>query len=256
MRIKTPVPGKSGLGMGKIGDLGELGIRRLRNLKNLSFLDRSRMSFRGGTAMEIDPETKSPPEIYHLLTSVITPRPIAWVSTLSPRGIPNLAPFSFFCGVGSHPPALAFSPVNRRDGSKKDTVRNIEAMGEFVVNTVPFRLAGAMNATSADLAYEESEFAHAGLTPVTSSAVLPPGVAEAPVRMECRLLQIVPVGEGPLAANLVIGRIVRFHVSESVLSGDRIDAAKLDAIGRMGGDVYARTTAIFQLPRPTFPPAR
>src|SRR6185295_2122157 len=124
------------------------------------------------------------------------------------------------------------SPVTRRDGSKKDTLRNVEATGEFVVNAVPWRLAEAMNASSADLPYEDSEFARAGLAPVTSKAVKPPGVAESPARMECKVLQIVPVGEGPLSAHLVIGRVVHFHVDEALLADGHVDSGRLDAIAR------------------------
>ena len=203
--------------------------------------------------MRIDPASLTVPEVYRLMTALIVPRPIAWVSTLSAQGAPNLAPFSYFMGVGSNPPALAFSPVNRRDGSKKDTLRNIEDTGEFVVCIVPFRLAAVMNATSADLPHGEDEFAHTGLTPAPSEAVKPPGVAESPARMECRLLRIVPVGEGPLAANVVIGQVLRFHLDDEVAPGGLVDAARLDAVARMGGDLYSRTTDRFELKRPKSP---
>ena len=202
--------------------------------------------------MLIDVTTTAPRDIYKVLIACITPRPIAWVSTLSPNGVPNLAPFSFFNGIGANPPSVLFCPVNRRDGSKKDTLLNIEATREFVVNVVPFSLAKPMNDTSADLAYEVNEFETAGVDAAPSLKVKPPRVKESPVYMECVLHQIVYVGDGPLGANVVIGRIVCLEVADSVLGTDgQIDARKLDTVGRMGGSLYSRTTDLFELQRPT-----
>jgi flavin reductase (DIM6/NTAB) family NADH-FMN oxidoreductase RutF len=201
--------------------------------------------------MLIDPATTAPRDIYKLLIACITPRPIAWVSTVSPRGVPNLAPFSFFNGIGANPPSVLFCPVNRRDGSKKDTLLNVEATKEFVVNIVPFSLAKPMNDTSADLAYEVNEFETAGIDAVPSLKVKPPRVKDSPVYMECVLHQIIHVGEGALGANVVIGRIVCLEVSDAVLNASgEVDARKLDTIGRMGGSLYSRTTDLFELPRP------
>jgi len=189
--------------------------------------------------------------MYRIMISVITPRPIAWVSTLSPHGIPNLAPFSFFNGVAANPPTVVFSCVNRRDGSKKDTVLNIEQTPEFVVNVVSFDQAGPMNRCSEEFPYEVNEFEKCGLTGLASEKVQPPRVKEAKVHLECVLHQMVHVGTGPLAANLVIGRIVLMHVADCVLGTDGLpDPQKLDAIGRMGGEGYTRTTELFELPRP------
>ncbi|HET6249208.1 MAG TPA: flavin reductase family protein [Tepidisphaeraceae bacterium] len=201
--------------------------------------------------MTIDPATTPARDVYRHLVACITPRPIAWVSTISPGGITNLAPFSFFNGVGANPPAVVFSPVNRRDGSRKDTVINIEANRQFVVNIVSEATAERMNCTSAELPYEVSEFETCGLTPLASVRVKPPRVKEAAVQMECELIQIVPVGEGPLAANLVIGRIVMLHASDDVLDEQRqIDPQKLATIGRMGTDLYSRTRDRFAMKRP------
>ena len=201
--------------------------------------------------MILDPASTPPRDVYRLMISCITPRPIAWVSSISPRGIPNLAPYSFFNGVGANPPSVVFCPVNRRDGSKKDTLLNIEATPEFVINIVPYSLAKPMNETSAELPYEVNEFESAGMTAVPSIKVKAPRVKEAPVHLECVLHQIVPVGTGALGANLVIGRIVWIEVADRVLGADgQIDPGKLDTIGRMGGSLYARTTDIFELPRP------
>lgn len=201
--------------------------------------------------MTIDPTNIPIRDMYRHLVACITPRPIAWVSTISPRGITNLAPFSFFNGIGANPPAVVFSPVNRRDGSRKDTVLNIEANRQFVVNIVSEHLAERMNCTSAELPYEICEFEKCGLTREPSLRVKPPRVKEARVQMECELMQIVPVGEGPLAANLVIGRIVMLHADDDVLDADgQIDPATLDTIGRMGGDWYSRTRDRFAMKRP------
>ena len=200
--------------------------------------------------MKLDPETMSPTALYHTMVSTIVPRPIAWVSTISAQGQLNLAPYSFFTGVTASPPSIVFSPVNKNDGSKKDTVRNIEAIGQFVINVVPHRLAEQMNLTSADFEFGVSEFEKAGLTEKPSEKVDPPGVLESPIQLECELMQIVTVGEGPGAANLVIGKILMMHINDDVLTQGRIDANKLDAIGRMGGALYSRTTKTFTVQRP------
>jgi len=185
------------------------------------------------------------------MVGTILPRPIAWVSTVAPDGRTNLAPFSFFQGVTANPPTLMFVPVNNRDGGKKDTVRNIELVPEFVVNLVPRALAESMNRTSALLPYGESEFEAFGIARAPSSRVRPPRVDGAPVAFECALHQIVHIGEGPLAANVIFGRILAAHVREDVLGpGGLPDAQKLDLVGRMGGEDYATTRDTFSLARP------
>jgi flavin reductase (DIM6/NTAB) family NADH-FMN oxidoreductase RutF len=190
-------------------------------------------------------------DIYTWMTATIQPRPIAWVSTISPDGRTNLAPFSFFQGITASPPTLMFVPVNTRDGARKDTVRNIELVPEFVVNTVNFALAGKMNATAALLPHGESEFEAFGVASTPSTRVRPPRVAEAPVAFECTLHSIVRIGEGPLAANVIFGSIHLVHVSNSVLGPDgRPDPARLDMIGRMSGEEYTRTTERFSIVRP------
>lgn len=201
--------------------------------------------------MLLDFAALKPRDAYAWMISTILPRPIAWVSTISPDGKTNLAPFSFFQGITANPPTLMFCPVNSRDGVKKDTVRNIEAVPEFVVNLVPFALAEQMNASSATLPYGESEFEAFGIAATPSERVRPPRVAAAPVAFECTLDRFVHLGEGPLAANVVFGRIVVAHVSEAVLGADgRPDSAKLDLIGRLGGEGYTRTRERFELERP------
>lgn len=194
--------------------------------------------------MDYDPAQLSTSAAYALMIRAITPRPIAWVATLSPGGVPNLAPFSYFAGVGSNPPTLMISIANRPNGEKKDTLKNIEASGEFVVNIVPGKLAQPMVRSADELPYESSEFTHTGLEPAPSHKVRPPRVAAAPIHLECRALEIVRIG----AANAVFGEIVWFHVEDEVLSLDeKIDPAKVDSIGRLGGLSYCRTAERFEL---------
>ena len=204
--------------------------------------------------MIIDPQRASSRDVYRQMICCIIPRPIAWVSSISVDGVPNLAPFSFFNGVGANPPSIVFSPVNKRDGSRKDTVVNIEATREFVVNVVSFAQAGKMNGTSAEYAPEVNEFAACGLSEAPAERVAAPRVKEALVHLECVLDRIVPVGSGPLAANLVIGRIVLIHAEDSVLDEHgMIDPGNLDAIGRLGGNAYTRITERFDIARPDRP---
>ena len=201
--------------------------------------------------MRLDFTTLRPRDAYGWMISTILPRPIAWVSTISAEGRTNLAPFSFFQGVCANPPTLMFVPVNTRDGTKKDTVRNLEQVPEFVVNLVPFALAEQMNATAALLPYGESEFEKFGIAATPSQQVRPPRVAAAPVAFECTLDRFVHIGEGPLAAHVTFGRILVAHVADAVLGTDgRPDPAKLDLIGRMGGESYTRTTERFTIKRP------
>ena len=203
-----------------------------------------------GAAMHLDFTTLSPRDAYSWMADTITPRPIAWVSTLSPEGHTNLAPFSFFNGITGNPPTLMFSAVNNRGGVKKDTVRNIEATGEFVVNLVSHVLTEKMNDCAAMLPYGDSEFAKFGINPAASTQVRPPRVAPAPVAFECRLHSIVLIGEGAGAANVIFGRIVSAYVSDAVLVGGAIDPALLDTVGRLGGENYVTTRDRFSLKRP------
>jgi len=201
--------------------------------------------------MLLDFASLRPRDAYGWMISTILPRPIAWVSTISADGKTNLAPFSFFQGVTANPPTLMFCPVNTRDGTKKDTVRNIEQVPEFVVNLVPFALAEKMNACAALLPYGESEFEAFDIATAPSARVRPPRVAAAPVAFECTLDRFVHIGEGPLAANVVFGRIQLAHVADAVLGADgKPDPGKLDLIGRMGGESYTRTTERFDVTRP------
>lgn len=201
--------------------------------------------------MQLDFSEIRPREAYQWMISMIVPRPIAWVSSISPAGVVNLAPFSFFNGVTSRPPTLMFVPVTKIDGTPKDTLRNIEATEEFVVNLVSAAQAEVMNATAAALPPDESEMARFAIAAAQSECVAPPRVAEAPIAFECRLERIVTMGDGPGVANVVFGRILRAHVADEILDDQqRIDPRKLDLIGRMGGEDYCTTRDQFTVSRP------
>ncbi|HVR84721.1 MAG TPA: flavin reductase family protein [Planctomycetota bacterium] len=195
--------------------------------------------------MQIDPSGLSPRDRYRLMISCIIPRPIAFVTTLSREGISNLAPFSFFNGVTSDPPILSLSISTKRDGSKKDTWRNIEETGEFVVNVVVPELMDAVQIGARELPHNESELDLSGLATLPSVKVRPPRLADSPVQMECTLLKVVEVEE----TGLILGRVVLFHAREEVVEGGRVDPRRLTFIGRLGGDSYCRVSDIFERKR-------
>jgi flavin reductase (DIM6/NTAB) family NADH-FMN oxidoreductase RutF len=202
--------------------------------------------------MTIDPSTREPLEVYRLLSGSILPRPIAFVSTISADGVRNLAPFSFFTVASANPPVIAFVTAVRGGANpKKDTLANIEATGEFVVNICSEDFATQMNQTAGEYPPDVDEFVLSGLTPVPSDVVKAPRVAESRVNMECKLRQLVPVSDKPLGGTLILGEVVRFHVRDSMVNAlCEIDADQLDAIGRMGGPSYVRTKDRFELIRP------
>lgn len=188
---------------------------------------------------------------FKTLLSCVLPRPIAFVSTISTDGVPNLAPFSFFNAVGTNPPAVIFSPATKADGSDKDTIVNLRAVKEFVVNVVPHNIRNAMNEASYAFPPDVNEFEAAGFTPLESRFVRPFRVAESPVHLECKLIQIVPVGDGPLSANICIGEIVCFHVADEMLLDDgSVDVEKIDLVGRLGGPDYSTIRDRFAMPKP------
>lgn len=206
--------------------------------------------------MDIDPDKLPVRDRYALLIGSILPRPIAWVSTVSPAGVTNLAPFSFFTGVSAEPMSVCFCPVNNRDGERKDTLRNVEATREFTVNVVSEANVEKMNQTSAAYPYGVSEFEEVGLTPVESLRVRPPRVKESLVSMECKVIQVVALGSGPLAGHIVIGKVVMYHADDSVFKDGRLSHKDLKTVGRMEGAWYTRTQDAFELPRPVMEPKR
>jgi len=205
--------------------------------------------------LTVDPAAHAPRDVYKLMTGLIVPRPIALVSTVDAAGAANLAPFSFFCGVGSAPPTLLFCPALRANGgpepaSRKDTLHNVETTGEFVVNVVSEAIAPAANIAAAEVPPEVDEFALAGLTPLPSEMVRPPRVAESPAQMECKLLQVIYTSHRPAGGVIVLGEIVRFHVRADLIDNFRVDPAGLDAVGRMAGNTWVRTRERIELVRP------
>ena len=196
-------------------------------------------------------------ELYGILLNSVAPRPIAWVSTLSASGQPNLAPFSFFNAMCVDPPLLGFSPGLRQPkqadvshGEPKDTLRNIRETNEFVVNVVTYDLLRPMNVTSGEYDPSVNEFQLAEVTPVPSRLVRPSRVAESPVSFECKLHQILDFSPAPTSSSLVIGEIVAIHLDDAHIKDGRLDRNSLDLIGRMGGIQYTRTTERVELARP------
>ncbi|MBN2470927.1 MAG: flavin reductase family protein [Anaerolineae bacterium] len=202
------------------------------------------------------PDEMPPRAAYRLMLSSIVPRPIAWVSTLGPDGIPNLAPYSFFNGISGKPLIIMLAIAQKSDrfgGGIKDTLYNLQATGEFVINIVDLTLAEAMNQTAGEWPYTTDEFAVADLQAAPSLDVRPPRVAGARVAMETRLHQIVPVSGS--TTTIVLGRIVRFHVRADLLRADGlVDAARLEPLARLGGAEYAALGDIFTLERPRVEP--
>ncbi|MPZ71750.1 MAG: flavin reductase family protein [Nitriliruptorales bacterium] len=193
--------------------------------------------------LEIDPAAQTSRENYFLLTGLVVPRPIAWVSSLSENGVRNLAPHSYFNIVSSDPPIVHFTQTGR-----KDTLTNVETTGEFVINFVSVELAEAMNLTAADFPHDEDEFAWAGLEAAASTRVSPPRVAAVRAAFECRVRTILEMGNG----NMVFGDVVAVHVDESVFRDGRVDMARLAAVGRLGGSWYSAVDDPFRLDRPTW----
>lgn len=202
--------------------------------------------------MNVRPEQVSHRDFYRIILGCVAPRPIAWVSTLH-NGRLNLAPFSFFNAMSAQPPMLGFCPSLRQvegQTAPKDTLRNIRATGEFVVNVVTFAVAEAMNLTSGEYDCSVDEFALAKLTTRPSQIVRPPQVAESPISFECKLNRIIDFGTEPGSTSLVVGEIVCAHMEDDVVRDGRLDPNALDLIGRMGGTQYSRTTERFDLKRP------
>jgi flavin reductase (DIM6/NTAB) family NADH-FMN oxidoreductase RutF len=201
-----------------------------------------------------------PPKTDHGLplnpfSACIVPRPIGWVSTMDKDGRPNLAPFSFFNGVGYTPPTVMFCPNGRDlDGGLSHSLLNVQETKEFVVNIATFDLRYSMNLTSRQLKRGESEFKLAGLTEEPSRRVRPPGVAESPIRLECRHVQTVhlPSTEPGFPLNVVFGQVVGVHISELVLTAGRVDYSKLQPIARLGYRQFAVIRDLFEMPSEEF----
>ena len=201
--------------------------------------------------MIVDPASTDYLNVYKLLIGSVVPRPIAFVSTISPEGAFNVAPFSFFTVASSHPPVLVFTVGNRATPDPcKDTLRNITTAREFVVNIVSEEFGPKMNLCAGDYPPDVDEFQVSGLTPIPSDVVKAPRVAESHINMECRLLYTLSMSALVNGGNLVLGEVVRFHVDDAYFKNYRIDQDKLRAIGRMAGNSYTRTEDRFDMIRP------
>lgn len=200
--------------------------------------------------MKIIPANLSKRDSHELLMSAILPRPIAFVSTIGEDGIFNLAPFSCFSPIGMKPALVCLQISRKRDGQKKDTLKNIEFTRDFVVNVVDESMAEAMNQSSADYPGDVDEFKEVGLTALKSDLVKAPRVAESKINMECKLVQFLEFGEVPTGSHIIIGEIVLAHIRDELWSGDQIDISKWKPIGRLGGQLYCRMTDRFEMKRP------
>lgn len=199
--------------------------------------------------MELDLEGKHADRAYAILASLVIPRPIAWVTTLSPDGKINAAPFSFFNVLGANPPIVGFCPGDRDNGEPKDTARNVRVTHEFVVNLVDENVAGAMNKTAASIPYGENELKLAGLTAAASSVVRAPRIAESPASLECVEWGTLQIGDN----RLIIGLVKRVHVRDELFDPDtlRIRSEAFHVIGRMASpNWYCRTGDRFEMKRP------
>ena len=202
--------------------------------------------------MLLDFNVLEPLERYRWLASTITPRPIAWVSSQSVEGVSNLAPFSFFQVISDDPPTLMVNVNHRADGGLKDTLLNVQASGELVIQLVSFAQAEAMNASAAVLPYGISEFEQCGIASQPSQRIAPPRVAEAAVAFECRVAQIQAYPAEKPNCHLIFAEVLLAHIDDAVLNEQgRIDPHKLDLVGRLGGIAYSRTRDTFEMRRPT-----
>ena len=195
------------------------------------------------------------PERSRLLTRVVAPRPVAFVSSLSASGVGNLAPFSFFTAGGSNPPSVVFCTVNDRHGNTKHTLQNIRETGEYVINIVTRAMTDRINTASFEYPADIDEFDVAGFTRTPSRIVAPPGVAESPVQLECRLHTVLSHGEGPSASNYIVGEVVHISVDDAVCTDGLPDNAKIEHLSRLGADYYSHIdpATLFSLARPRTP---
>lgn len=208
------------------------------------------MPYGKGTQVKIDPTTLSDRDNYYLLMGVVVPRPIAWVSTMGQNGVANAAPFSGFMVASSRPPIICFS-VAHRHSEKKDTVRNIEYTGDFVVNVVDELMAEAMNVTGGDFPPEVSEFKEARLTPVPGDLIRSPRIGEAPISLECRVERMFQMGADP--NTVIFGNVLRYHLRDGLYGDGQVDPTRLKPLGRLAKDFYCHTQDIFVMKRHAVP---
>ena len=204
--------------------------------------------------LTIDPKEIPIPQLHQYLIGSIGPRPICFASTVSKDGKPNLAPFSFFNIFSANPPIVIFAPNNSgRDGTPKHTYLNVKEVPEVVINVVTLEMVEKMNVAAAPWEYGVNEFEKAGFTPLASDLIKPFRVAESPVQLECKVLEVKEMGTGGGAGNLVICQVIKVHINEDVLGEDgKISQLKMNLVGRLGGNWYCKTdeNSLFQLAQP------
>ncbi|QOI97747.1 MAG: flavin reductase family protein [Flammeovirgaceae bacterium] len=204
--------------------------------------------------MQIDPKETPVPKMHSYLLGAVAPRPIAFASTVDKESKVNLSPFSFFNVFSANPPILIFSPARRgRDNTVKNTYENVLEVPEVVINVVSYSIVQQTSLASAEYPKGVNEFIKAGLTQIPSVKVKPPRVGESKISMECKVNNVISLGDGGAAGNLVICEVLLMHIDDSVLDAEgKIDPFKLDAVARMGGDWYCRANgdSLFRLPQP------
>jgi len=187
---------------------------------------------------------------YHLLSGGVTPRPIAWISTRSSNGVDNLAPYSFFTVASCNPPVLLYTQVTQRNGIDKDTLQNLIETGECVVNIANFTLLEKVNATSASIAVDESEFDYADVESCASYKVVPLSVKESPIRYECTLREVISIGDLPAGGTVILLDVKFVYVRDDLYIDGTINQKLVDSVGKMGGDHYSLTSKNIELNRP------
>ncbi len=193
-------------------------------------------------------------EIYHLMNSIVQPRPIAWISSVSEAGALNLAPFSYFNICSMNPPIISNSIFYNRDGSEKDTLKNIKATGKYVVGAVSLEAAEKANLSSAPYDSNVNEFNEAQVQPIARENGEPPFISESPVQLVCELHQTIPLGQGAGVGTLVLGNVKEIFLSVQLKDIEwqkGISPERMNNVGRMGADFYTKTTDVFQMARAT-----
>jgi len=204
--------------------------------------------------LTINPKEIETPKLHHYLLGAVGPRPIAFASTIDSKGVPNLSPFSFFNVFSANPPILIFSPARAgRTGATKNTLDNVKEVKEVVINVVNYDIVQQMSLSSSPYDRSIDEFVKAGLTPVASDIIKPFRVKESPVQFECKVNEIIELGQNGGAGNLVICEVLKIHINEAVLDhNDMIDQTKIDLVSRMGGNWYCRAdkNSMFEIEKP------
>lgn len=204
--------------------------------------------------ISIDPKNIEVPKLHRYLLGAVGPRPIAFASTIDEKGVPNLAPFSFFNAFSANPPILVFSPARSgRTNTTKDTYNNVKKNPEVVINVVNYEIVHQMSLASSPYPSNTDEFIKSGLTPIDSDSVKPYRIKESPVQFECKVNEVIELGDQGGAGNLIICEVLKIHISEEILDENgMIDQHKIDLVSRMGGNWYCRSdkNSMFEIPKP------